>query len=385
MRQSAWGVSLFVAAETVRVFLAGTSLDPSYGGPAYSVSRMAIALTESGVQVGLWTPDQSVATSPLLAPDSAVLRLTGPAARALDSFGKSDVLHDNGLWRSHNHRLAQLAGARGIPRVVSTRGMLEPWAVRHKSLRKRLAWPLYQKRDLQRAAILHTTSEAEAANVEHLQLGVLVRVIPNGIDAPDPSVDRALDLTVTTQRTAAFLGRLYPVKGLPMLIHAWARVRPPNWVLKIAGPDEANHQREIEAAIHATGLQDSVLLVGTLHGRAKRQFLEQSDLFVLPSYSESFGVVVAEALAHGVPVLTTTAVPWPTLTNHQCGWRVPATIEGLAKGLTECTSLDETTLRAFGANGRNLVAREFEWGSVARRFIGLYEDVMSGHLAHPRP
>lgn len=361
----------------MKVFLAGTSLHPSYGGPAYSVSRLAIALSEIGVRVGLWTPDQSVATSPLPVADS--LRLTGSARRALDSFGNADVLHDNGLWRFHNHRLAQLAGARGIPRVVSTRGMLEPWAMRHKSLKKRLAWPLYQRRDLQFATALHATSATEGENLGHLQLGVPISVIPNGVDPPIPSTDRPQYSRATTMRTAAFLGRLYPVKGLPMLIHAWARVRPPNWVLKIAGPDEGGHQRAIESAIHGAGVQDSVSLVGAVHGDAKRQFLEQVDLLVLPSYSESFGVVVAEALAHGVPVLTTTSVPWPMLTDHQCGWRVSATVDGLAEGLSECTALDVTTLRALGENGRNLVTREFAWSSVARRFIETYENVIRAH------
>src|SRR5438128_12249746 len=95
-----------VSPGSVKLFLAGTSLRPAYGGPAYSVSRLAIALTKAGVQVGLWAPDQSVATTPLLTAGSPVQRLTGSVIEALDQFGKPDVLHDNGIWLTHNHRLA---------------------------------------------------------------------------------------------------------------------------------------------------------------------------------------------------------------------------------------------------------------------------------------
>src|SRR6266446_5181204 len=140
----------------MKVFLAGTSLLPAYGGPAFSVSRLAVALAEAGTEVGLWAPDQSAAVTPLLSPHSTVRRLTGSEAEALDSFGKVEILHDNGIWLPHNHRIAVLSERRGIPRVVSTRGMLEPWARSHKRLKKGLAWGLYQRRDLKHASCHHT-------------------------------------------------------------------------------------------------------------------------------------------------------------------------------------------------------------------------------------
>src|SRR5262245_52348729 len=111
----------------MRVFLAGPNLLPEYGGLAFSVSRLAIALTEAGAEVGLWAPDQSAATTPLLPTKSSVHRLTGTEASAMERFGKADVIHDNGIWLPHHHRLSQLAIRRAIPRLVSTHGMLEPW------------------------------------------------------------------------------------------------------------------------------------------------------------------------------------------------------------------------------------------------------------------
>src|ERR1019366_9798425 len=113
----------------MKVFLTGSSLLPPYGGPAFSVSRLAVALAEAGAEVGLWAPDQSAATTPLLPADSSVRRLIGNVADALNSFGKVDALHDNGIWLPHNHHLAEVSARRGVPRIVSTRGMLEPWAI----------------------------------------------------------------------------------------------------------------------------------------------------------------------------------------------------------------------------------------------------------------
>jgi glycosyltransferase involved in cell wall biosynthesis len=365
----------------MKLFLAGASLLSAYGGPAYSVSRLALALTEAGVQVGLWAPDQSAATTPLLPDEASVHRLTGTAVEALECFGHTDVLHDNGLWWSHNHQLATIAAARGIPRVVSTRGMLEPWALQHKRWKKRLAWWLYQRRDVARASCHHTTAEAEAGHVQCLRLGVPVRVIPNGVDVPEigPKAGRVGDGDPGRNgtRTALFVGRLYPVKGLPMLIEAWAQVRPNGWRLQIVGPDEAGHRAEVETAVSAAGLHEVVSFVGPLEGQAKRTAFLDADLFVLPTHSENFGMAIGEALAHGLPVLTTSGAPWPMLPQRGCGWWVEPTVKGLAEGLRQATALDAGTLQAMGAKGREFVAAAFGWERVAQQFVALYESVIS--------
>lgn len=357
----------------MKVLITATSLHPSYGGPAFSVSQLASALSEAGLDVGLWSADGSAVASDLLGP--GVRRLAGEL-RETAAFSP-DLVHDNGLWLPHNHRVAELAQAAHRPRVVSTRGMLEPWAIRHKRWKKAAAWRLYQRRDLARADALHATAAAEAANLVAIGLKPPVHVIPNGVDSPEPgTTDRA---ATDAPMTAVFLGRIYPVKGLPMLIEAWSRVRPAGWRLVIAGPDEAGHRREVEAAVVAAGLADAVSFPGTVSGEAKTALLTGADLFVLPSHSESFGMALAEALAHGAPVLTTTAVPWPALEERQCGWRAPPTVDGLAAALRVATAMDRPTLRAMGAAGRELIAAEYGWPRIASRFVALYEALARGH------
>jgi glycosyltransferase involved in cell wall biosynthesis len=360
------------SCRALKIFLSATSLTPRYGGPAFSVSRLATALAGAGGEVGLWSSDGSVRDTPLLPNVARVARLEGRVEDALRSF-VPDIVHDNGLWLPHNHRLAQACRASGVPRLVSTRGMLEPWARRHKRWKKDIAWLAYQRRDLQNAGGLHATAAQEGRNLERLGLGVPVHLVPNGVDVPVPAKRGAQG----RGRTALFMGRLYPVKGLPLLIEAWARVRPAGWHLVLAGPDEAGHRAELETLIRAFGLGNVISFAGPLEGEAKQAALLGADLFILPTHSESFGMAIAEALAHGVPVVTTVGAPWPSLAERGMGWRTAISVDALAAGLREATSKDTATLRTMGARGREFVAAEFGWDRVARQFLATYAQIVA--------
>jgi glycosyltransferase involved in cell wall biosynthesis len=373
----------------MKILFTVTSLLPRYGGPAFSVSGLATALAEAGAEVGVWASDQSAAATSLLRAHSSVQRLAGSEVEAINRFGVPDVIHDNGIWRPHNHRIARLAVRRRVRRVLSTRGMLEPWALDHKRLKKKVAWALFQEKDLASATCHHATAEEEAQNVRNLGLGVPVVVIPNGVNLPQVDTrdasSQSTQRTKKLQRTALFLSRIHPKKGLPMLIEAWARVRPDGWTLQIAGPDEAGHQKEIERAVAAAGLGNDIVFKGQLQGQLKDAAFSQADIFVLPTHSENFGVVVAEALAHGVPVLTTNRAPWPTLSTLGCGWRVDATVDGIAEGLRLATSLDSERLLEMGAKGRSFVSAEFGWPRIASLMLSTYEDILKEPFGRQLP
>ena len=359
----------------MRVLLSVASLASAYGGPARSVSKLADALAALGIDMGLWAPDGTAVTTQFLPKNTPVRRLRGGASEVLDTFGPLDLIHDSGIWLPHNHRLARLATRRGILRVVSIRGMLEPWALNHKRWKKRLAWHLYQQADLKAAACHHVTSVGEKASVEAFNWPVPIRLIPNGVDIPDldGSLPRRTD---AARKTALFLGRIHPVKGLPMLVEAWVRVQPVGWTMQIAGPDEVNHRAEVEALIRSAGLSEAFEFTGALDGTVKEQAFLNADLFVLPSHTENFGMAIGEALAHGLPVITTKGAPWEQLEQHRCGWRTAINADGLAAALQEATSLTDEARAAMGQRGRAWMQAAFGWQAVAEDMAQCYQDLL---------
>lgn len=360
----------------MRLLLSASSFNSHYGGPARSVPNLGLALSRLGMDVGLWAPDGSASQSPLIQAYDAIQKLDGPLQEAWNTFGRVDVLHDNGIWNLHHLRLSQLAERMGAPRMVSTRGMLEPWAMNYKPIRKKLAWWGYQHKSLREATAIHVTAPSEGAEVSRFGLNQLMFDIPNGVDIPswECVIEHRTD-SVDDRFTCLFLSRLHPKKGLPMLLEAWSKIMPNGWRLVISGPDEDGHLSSVKAYVSKLKLDGVVHFAGALEGIDKEEALAKSDLFVLPTYSENFGIVVAEALAHGCPVITTHGAPWSILEEERCGWWVPISVESLADALGTATRLSRAQRLEMGDRGRSVVESRFAWDGIAKRFVDAYEQV----------
>ena len=163
-----------------------------------------------------------------------------------------------------------------------------------------------------------------------------------------------------------------------MLVEAWAKVRPPGWKLKIVGPDEAGHRAEVESLVRKAGLAADFEFTGPLQGEALGAAYESASLFLQPSHTENFGMAIAEALSHSLPVVTTTGTPWSILPERGCGWGVAPTADQLALILSTATGLDDETLRCMGMRGRELVASEFSWRQTANKMKAVYQWVLGG-------
>ena len=242
------------------------------------------------------------------------------------------------------------------------------------TVRKPVALALFQRACLNDAACIHATSALEAQSVRQAGFTNPIAVIPNGVQVPADLPTRSAGHHDT--KRALFLSRIHPKKGLLNLIRAWHEVSPIGWELVIAGPDEGNHLREVKAAIQECALQNSVSFRGEVVGDAKTQLYLESDLFVLPSFSENFGLVVGEALACGVPVITTRATPWETLETHQCGWWIDVGLAPLVQALREATSLQSEQLQEMGLRGREFVKTNYSWKQVAEQMLDVYEWVL---------
>ena len=157
-----------------------------------------------------------------------------------------------------------------------------------------------------------------------------------------------------------------------MWLEAWKRVRPDGWRMRVIGPEEDGHRAALQSTVKRAGLAESWSFEEALEGQAKWRAMADADLFVLPSHSENFGIVVAEALACGTPVITTTGTPWAGLREHDCGWWVEPTVDGLEKGFREALAR-VGEYPQMGARGGAWVEREFAWPGIAAKMESAYE------------
>lgn len=364
----------------IRLLLTVESLATDNGGPSRSVTRLATALARQGAEITVAFRDDG---RPQLVPDTSEFLLAPfrarSAMRALPYAAHLrrvmqarciNLVCDFGLWLPEN--IASHASARSLrlPWLCSPRGLLEPWSRAHKSWKKTLAWGLYQRRILQRAQALVVTSREEGDNAAAVLPEVSRWLVPNGVELPPwpPAWPRA------AMRQAVLMSRLHPKKRADLLIQAWARLKPKGWKLVIAGPGPEDYRRELRTLIASAGAQVQIELRDAVEGAEKSRLLFESELFVLPTMSENFGLVIAEALAHGLPVITTTGTPWTQLVERDCGWLIEPEAAALTACLDRAVALPAQALTQMGARGREL-ASEYSWDASARAFLARCADL----------
>ena len=249
--------------------------------------------------------------------------------------------------------------------------MFEPWALNNKKWKKKLAWWLYQKRILMNADVIHATSEREAQNLRKLGCQQDIFIIPNGVDFPEtlPSPQKQ------EKKTSLFVSRIHKVKGLMNLLKAWEQINSEGWQLKIAGPKEDGHQDELEAYINQHHLKN-ISFLGPLNDKEKWLEYVNADLFVLPTYSENFGVVVAEAMAAGLPVITTKGAPWKMLEDKQCGWWIDIDVEPLVEAMKEAMGLSDGEREKIGEIAQKLAYENFSWNKIAKEMNQVYDYIL---------
>ena len=288
------------------------------------------------------------------------------------------VLHLHGLWKMTSMACARAGRAFHAPVIVSPRGMLDAWALRQSPVKKRLGRMLYENRNLRSAECIHALCEAERRQIRAFGILGPVAVIPNGVDIPSPVAD-ARDNPIPEawrgRRICLFLSRVHPKKGLLPLVEAFSTLHAfhDEWLLAIAGPDDAGHARAVHALIRDMELTAHVRLLGPLFGDTKDAWLRHADAFVLPSLSEGFPMALLEALAYNLPILMTPACNFPEAQAAGAAFVAEPTVDGLTTGLREMMSSSAATLEKMGSRGRRLVAKQYTWPTIAAHMIDVYE------------
>jgi glycosyltransferase involved in cell wall biosynthesis len=290
-----------------------------------------------------------------------------------------DVVHLHGVWDSILRATATVAHRENIPYVVTPHGMLDPWSLAQKRLKKCIALKLGYRGILNRAAFLHLLNRDEERLLRPLGLTTAVEIVPNGIapqefiELPDPGAFRGMHPEVGSAPYVLFLGRLHYKKGLDILASAFAAIagKHPEVRLVVAGPDEGA-RGAFESQISAAGLQGRVHLIGPVSGTEKRAAFVDSACFCLPSRQEGFSIAILEAMACARPVVISEECHFPEVAEANAGVVVPLEASAIARALDKILCDPELGTR-MGQAGRAMVFDRFTWAAASGMLIAAYE------------
>lgn len=359
-----------------------TNIDQSKGGPSRSVPFFVRGLALEGIDITLMVIESSDMNLHALDNTTAKVHFlpNNYKKRDLEGFVLRegfDIIHGQCIWEPLFHQMRVLADKYHIPFVLTPRGTLEPWSLQQKKWKKRIARWLYQDKDLSRCACIYTTADMEAMHVRELGFKNPISVIPNGIETLNYPCRKDYSIV---KKQVLFLSRIHPKKGIEVLLAAWKRIidAHPGWSLLIVGNGEESYIKSLEEKVKELSLSDTARISEPVFGEEKIALYQSSSLFVLPSYSENFGMVIAEALSCGVPVITTDNTPWNLLNETGTGWCISLTEDKLVKALEEAISMDPDVLYQMGQKGSMEVYKQFDYHSVAKKNVELYSWILEG-------
>ena len=363
-----------------------------YGGPIQSTYDLCRYLRRRGCEVRVLTTDTNGPAVLDVEKDREVEVADGVRVRYArrwmreavsprmlacmpEAVAWADVVHLTGTYSFSTIPGLLAARLAAKPLVWSPRGALQRWLGTTRSTAKAV-WERVCSAAAPGRMALHVTSPEEAEQSRQRIPGVPAHVIPNGVELPkNPPAH------VPRGRTTrlAFLGRLAAIKGLENLVEACRLIDPSlDWTLRIAGTGDPAYVAKVRGLIGRRGLDDRIALVGEVIGESKEQFFANSDLLILPSHSENFGMVVVEALARGVAVIASTGTPWRMVETVGCGAWASNQPQSLAAAVEALSARDLTVM---GELGRAWIQQEFSWESVAAKMADLYSGLI--HAAIP--
>ena len=383
----------------LRVLHVLASMAAAWGGPTATLRSLAPALAEHGVDCTIATTalgqrDRQAAAAAVAVREFplgwAAGLWTAHSPRLRSSLqqelrtGRFDLVHVHELW--HYASLAAGAAARRhrVPWVLSLHGALNEWQLR-RNWKKRLYMGLVQRSLIESAHGVHALTSAEADSLRQLGFELPVLVAPNGVRLPgagaDGSEQRRFSWLAALQgkQTVLFLGRLHPMKGVNLLLAAFAALAPrfPDAVLLIVGPDEAGTQQRMVRTLAQAGLGERAIFTGVLEGPAKAAALAAADMLILPSYTEGFSNAILEAMAAGLPVVVSQQCHFPEVADAGAGHVVATDPAAIANAIGSLLQ-DPARRCEMGRRGRALVAERYAWEQVAATMSDWYRGFVAG-------
>lgn len=289
-----------------------------------------------------------------------------------------DLVHINCCWMPQCAWTQKWSQDIGYKVVLSTHGMLAPWIIqRHYWTKKVPALWLFQKEALIKANYLHATSDSEKMILAKLGYNHKIAVVTNSVNIEDISIKSCWK----RNKMILFLARVHVTKGIEYLLETIATLKSQlnGYIITIAGEGEEKYVNHLKQQAIQMGISDIVTFLGGVYGGQKWDLFRKADLFILPTHTENFGIVVAEALACGTPVITTKGTPWKELETEHCGWWVELKTEALVKAIKEFLLYSEQELETMGHNGRKLIENKYSSQKVANDMLQLYKYINENH------
>lgn len=368
------------------------SIDPNLGGPIEGIKQFASVSTKLGHDVEVLSLDAPDA--PFVKRFPLPVHCMGPGA-GLYGFGtrfvpwlaeharEYDVVIVNGIWQYHSFGSWRALHKSETPYVVFTHGMLDPWFKRTyplKHLKKWMYWPWAEYRVLRDATSVMFTCEEERvlARQSFSLYQANEIVVPYGTTGP--SGDSASAAAAFTSRfpelrgkkIALFMGRIHPKKGCDVALRAFAEslAPDPSWRLVMAGPDPIGWQSDLQDLATSLKISDRITWTGMVTGDLKWGAIHSSEVLFLPSHQENFGIVVAEALACGVPVLISDKVNiWREVQSEGAGLVTADTVAGASSLLRSWDSLAPANKSLMRTDARKCFERHFDLVRATERFL----------------
>ena len=394
----------------MRVLHVIPSLSRMHGGPSHAIDLMTNTLGGLGVEVEIATTDddgprrrvsKAVATSEveLRAAGNRPLRRffrkwtdfykisPGLAVWLLRNVRNYDVVHIHALFSFSSTSAAWIARWKGTPYVVRPLGVLNEYGrTQRRPLLKRLSIRFIERPILRAAAAVHFTADAERK--EAMETGIPFRsvVIPLGV-APVPQGDgsRLLGLFpgLSDGIRLLFLSRLDPKKNLEGLIEALALLRSNGRAVSliVAGSGDAAYVHSLKEWAQAQGVAEHITWLGHVESSDKADAFSAADIFVLPSYSENFGIVVAEALSAGLPCVVGRGVALAeSVARAGAGIVVGNDAISIAAGIAAFVE-DIGARKLAGEKARELVNREYSVEKMGSQLCTLYADIVDHDIS----
>lgn len=368
----------------MKICIFTATIDKSGGGPSRSVPILVKGLAEIGCDVTLVTVNSENMNTHILDGSSAKLVTLSSKYSSNDLEkvlieNRFDLVHAQGIWVPIYHKMATILSKYNVPYIMTPRGALEPFCLKRRAFKKKLALFLYQKRDLQKSEAILTTALMEANHLRDLGLNPPIAIIPNGIDVSEYPC-RAKKCIQSVKKQIVFISRISPKKGIEFLIDAWEILHSkyPDWNVVIAGNGDEAYITKLKCSIANKKLQSSIDIIPPVFGKDKYTLYSESALFVLPTYSENFGMVIAESLSCGIPVITTNGTPWQELNEKEIGWCIDLSLENLISTMTKALNLGPEKLFEMGQLGSSHIHSTYQYKEVAQKNLNFYHWVLTG-------